>query len=287
MSERSMMKTKSSIERVQMEIKINISMNFNPRVRTPVSLCSRSISFRLNSPTENKIDEEQATKVISTFYFNPKLVEKINQFQPKLHVDLSSSYLIDADMQIIADQVIRERKCTELWLHNNRITCHGLEILVASLKENSTLKALDLSANEISDRGVRILSIGLHPEQKSSLKALHLNSNHISDDGVNDLAEMLRTNRTMTELWLGNNDIGWKGIEELTDVLAYENQTLKCLSLSSNRFLTDRSVDDLINMLRENQTLTKLWLTNCNISEQGKIRLEQIAKRKRQFRLEL
>lgn len=270
---------------MKVEIKINISVDFNPYVRSPMPY-SRSISFRLNRSNENPTDE-QPTNTISTYYFNPKLVEKINQFQPKLHVDLSSSNLIDADMKIIAEQVIREKKCTELWLYNNRITCQGLQILVESFKNNSTLKTLDLSSNQISDRSIRLLSTVLLPEEKCSLKSLNLSNNFISNQGAKYLSEMLRTNTTLTELWLGNNDIGSEGIEELTDILAYDNQTLKYLSLSSNRFVNDESIDDFINLLKENRTLTSLWLTDCNISEQNKIRLQQLAKRKAHFRLEL
>lgn len=278
-----MSEKKSVRERVEVEIKINVSVKFKPLAQ-PLSPYSRSISFRLNPVNEEKVEER--SNVISSYYFNPKLTEKINQFQPKLHVDLSSSQLIDPDMKIIADEVIRVRKCTELWLYNNRITDRGVEILIASLKENSTLKTLDLSSNQISDQGIRILSTGLHSNQKCSLKSLRLNNNFISNTGAKYLSDMLRNNQTITELWLTNNDIGWEGIEELTNVLAYHNETLKSLSLSSNRLVTDRSIGDFIQMLRHNQTLTHLWLTDCDISEQGQLRLEQIAKRKKNFRLD-
>lgn len=270
-------------ERVEVEIKINVSVKFKPVVH-PSSPYSRSISFRLNPVHEEKIDEH--SNVISSFYFNPKLTEKINQFQPKLHVDLSSANLIDPDMKIIADQVIRERKCTELWLYNNRFTDQAVQVLAESLNDNSTLKTLDLSSNQISDQGIRVLSTAIQSNSKSSLKSLRLANNVISNTGAKYLSDMLKTNRTITELWLANNDIGREGIEELMNVLAYHNQTLKSLSLSNNRLVTDRSIDAFIQMFIHNQTLNHLWLTDCNISEQSQLRLEQIAKRKKNFRLD-
>ena len=224
---------KSSIKRVQLEIKVNVSLKFNEI--KPVFPCSKSITFRLNAPARAKVEDQHFT---SEVYFNPNLTEKINQFQPKLHVDLSYSHLIDPDMMIVADQVIREKKCTELWLYGNQITSKGVEILSTSLRNNSTLKCLDLTYNQISDRGVQILTEALLPEQNSSLKTLYLSKNRISNEGAKYLAEMLRRNQTLTELWLSSNEISQEGIRQLANVLAYQNQTLTCF-ITLDEYLSD------------------------------------------------
>jgi Ran GTPase-activating protein (RanGAP) involved in mRNA processing and transport len=268
-------------KRVQLEIKINISIQ-QKEIESKFPY-SQSISFRLN-PFPVKTDDQHFS---SALYFNPKLTQRINQFQAKLHVDLSYFHLIDADMTIIARQVIREKKCTELWLYGNQFTSKGAAILAASLRNNSTLKYLDLSYNQISDQGVRILSEALLPNQNSSLKALYLSKNRISNLGAKYLSEMLRTNQTLTELWLSSNEISFEGIQQLAHVLTYHNKTLKCLSLSTNIFLTDLCLNSLINMLEHNQTLKYLWMTDCNLTEQGKLKLKQIADRKENFRIEL
>ncbi len=273
-------KQQPSIKRVQLEIQVNISVR-QKEIESKFPY-SQSISFRLkpSTPSDNQ-------HYSSTLYFNPKLAERINQFKPKLHVDLSYCHLTDADMTIVADQVIRERKCTELWLHGNQITSKGVEILARSLRNNSTLKCLDLTHNQLSDSGVRILCEALLPNQNSSLKTLYLSKNRISNLGAKYLSEMLRTNQTLTELWLSSNEITHEGIQSLAHVLTYHNKTLKCLSISTNIFLTDLCLNYLVDMLEHNQILKHLWITDCNFTEQGKMRLKKLAERKPNFRIEL
>ncbi len=269
-----------SIKRVQLEIRINITIQ-QTEIQ-PKYPHSQSISFRLN-PVSSPNNQHHS----SALYVNPRLSERINQFKPKLHVDLSYCHLNDDDMNIIAEQVVRERKCTELWLNGNQFTQKGAEILARSLTNNSTLTCLDLSHNQLSDTGVRILCEALLPNQNCSLKTLYLSKNQISTLGAKYIADMLRTNQTITELWLSSNEITHEGIQSLGHVLTYNNKTLKCLSLSMNAFVTDLCLNYLMDMLKQNQTLKNLWITDCNFTKQGKIRLMEIADGKPNFRIEL
>jgi len=155
------------------------------------------------------------------------------------------------------------------------------------LTNNSTLTSLDLSFNQISDLGVRSLTQVLLPNQNSSLKILYLSKNGISDDGAKYLSEMLQTNQTLTELWLSNNEIGNRGVKQLANVLAKYNKTLKLLSLSTNIFITDLSIDYLIEMIEQNQTLKNIWINDCNLTEQGKIKLREKANQKSKFQIKL
>jgi len=98
---------------------------------------------------------------------------------------------------------------------------------------------------------------------------------------------MLKTNRTLTWLWLTENEIGNHGIEYLCTSLADSNFTLEWLFLNSNRFITDSCIDDLIRMLKRNYTLKTLYLNNCNLSEITKRKLLQIIKAKKDFDLEV
>jgi hypothetical protein len=51
--------------------------------------------------------------------------------------------------------------------------------------------------------------------------------------------------------------------------------------------VSDSSIDALIEMLRQNQTLQWFDIKECNLSEKGKERLRKIAESKRDFRLEI
>jgi hypothetical protein len=285
------LKQNSPIKRVQLIVKVNNSLILNDFV--PTYPYSQSISFRLKPiiptlPSSSSAPNEIKTQNIKTeIYHNPKLQEKINQYKPRLHVDLSYCYLIDRDIPMIVNQVIINRKCTELWLYGNKITSQGLSILASSLTNNSTLTSLDLSFNQISDLGVRSLTQVLLPDQNSSLKILYLSKNGISDDGAKYLSEMLQTNQTLTELWLSNNEIGNRGVKQIANVLAKYNKTLKLLSLSTNIFITDLSIDYLIEMIEQNQTLKNIWINDCNLTEQGKMKLREKANQKNKFQIKL
>ncbi|CAF3398155.1 unnamed protein product [Rotaria sp. Silwood1] len=252
---------------------------------------SQSISFRLNPITSTISSLPENNNNNKTFkseiYFNPTLKEKIIQLEPKLHADLSYCHLINADISIVVNEIIIDKKFTELWLHGNEITSHGASILASGLINNSKLKSLDFSFNPISDLGVHSLSQALLPHQNSSLKILYLSKNNISNNGVIYLSEMLKINRTLNELWLSNNDIGDEGVKLLANVLAYYNKTLKILSLSMNRLITDSSIDYLIEMFENNRTLKQLWINDCNLSEHGKMKLSEKAHQKRKFKIEL
>ncbi|UJR32936.1 hypothetical protein I4U23_020397 [Adineta vaga] len=274
-------------KKVQIQVKVNNALNY-PEIEPPTNH-SQSICFRLNPSISKSLPSLEMKKknVAIELYYNAKLQDKIDHCEPKLHVDLSYCQIIDRDMVIIVNQIILEKKCTELWLYGNHITSQGIAILAQSLVRNSTLKSLDLSFNQISDAGVRFLAVSLLPDQYSALKIVYLSKNGICDDGAMYLSEMLQRNRTITELWLSNNEIGNRGVKQLANVLAYHNETLKVLSLSANIFITDLCLDDLIKIFEHNGTLKKIWMKDCNFSEYTKLKLVDRAKRKSQIHIDL
>jgi len=98
---------------------------------------------------------------------------------------------------------------------------------------------------------------------------------------------MLKTNRTLTWLWLTDNEISNQGVEFLSNTLAHYNITLEWLFLNSNKLITDSCIDDLIHMLKRNNTLKTLYINNCNLSEITKRKLLKITKTKNDFDLEV
>ena len=279
---------KSSLEKKEMTVKINISC-FNAMASTLPR--SKSMSFRLN-PMLSTISSSSTTtsenkNFKSEIYYNPKLQNKLDQFEPRLHADLSFSCIVDSDILIIVNQLIINRKCIDLWLNGNQITSKGASIIASSLTKNSTLKSLDLSSNPISDIGVFFLTQELLPCQNSSLKSLYLCKTDISNIGVQYLSEMLKSNETLRELWLSNNKIDDDGFKQLAYVLAYYNKTLKSLSVSMNRGITDTSINYLVEIFKFNNTLKSLWINNCNLTGYGKMKLLEKIGRNNIFRIVL
>jgi NACHT/LRR/PYD domain-containing protein 3 len=121
----------------------------------------------------------------------------------------------------------------------------------------------------------------------STVQHLYLGQNGITDIGVGYLAEMLKSNRMITWLWLSGNDIGDRGVQLLTDTLANQNLSLEWLFLNSNKSISDASVDGLINMLKRNHSLKTIYINNCNLSDIGKQKLQEFTKLKKDFDLEV
>lgn len=187
-------------------------------------------------------------------------------------------------METIVKQAMMEKECTRLDLGYNVITSKGAAIVADALKLNTTLEELDFHNNRVSDLGVHSLAEVLSTNN-SILKALGLGSNGITDKGAEHLAEMLKTNRTITWLALAGNQIGDRGVQLLANTLACQNTSLLVLSLHVNKSISDVSVDAIIDMLQKNRSLKKLWMQDCNITEDGKVKLREAAKLKTGFSL--
>ena len=74
------------------------------------------------------------------------------------------------------------------------------------LRENNTLKVLDLNANEISFQGCEAIAKYLKSEN-CSLEALHLANNKCSDFGAKAIAQALAVNKSLIHIDMTYNDI--------------------------------------------------------------------------------
>ncbi|CAF1456944.1 unnamed protein product [Rotaria magnacalcarata] len=240
-------------------------------------------NHKIVCPTINDFDLLSFFLVLST-YENPQLEHCLLKSQPRTAIDLSKQQLFDRDIETVIKQALIEKECTRLDLGYNAITAKGASIIADSLKYNTTLEELDFHNNHISDLGVHSLAEVLS-SNTSILRALGLGSNGITDNGAEHLAEMLKTNQTITWLALAGNQISDRGVKLLANTLAYQNTSLLVLSLHVNKSISDASVDTIIDMLQRNKSLKKLWIQDCNISDDGKRRLREAAKVKQGFLL--
>jgi Ran GTPase-activating protein (RanGAP) involved in mRNA processing and transport len=121
----------------------------------------------------------------------------------------------------------------------------------------------------------------------SILQHLYLGQNDITDIGIEYLAEMLKTNRMLTWLWLSGNEIGNRGVKLLADTIANHNNSLEWLFLNSNKGINDSSVDVLISMLKRNHSLKTIYINNCSLSDAAKQKLQEATKTRKDFDLEV
>ncbi|CAF0728585.1 unnamed protein product [Adineta steineri] len=221
------------------------------------------------------------TSISNDNYRNTSLEHRISEYENSWTVDLDRQNLTDRDMNIVVKYAIIKNRCKRVRLRDNYITCQGSSILSEGLYNNTTLESLDLRNNQISDLGVQYLSSSII---YANIKTLNLESNEITAEGAQYLAQMLKDNRTITEIYLSKNRLGDQGIELIANALSndvlnlsgqpnkvlYVNNpsTLQHLYIGQNE-ITDEGLKHLSNMLKTNRTLTWLWLAGNDISNQG------------------
>ncbi|CAF0913181.1 unnamed protein product [Adineta steineri] len=212
-------------------------------------------------------------------YHNYQLQNWIAKCEHRSKLSLSQIPLSDRDMNIVIVQGLIYKQCTKLELRANEITTEGIFLLAEALQSNTTLLTLDLRGNNILDEGVYALTNALSTAN-TTLKLLNFSDNNTTDQGAEYFARMLETNETLTHLWLDTNQIGDQGIQMLADTLMHRNTSLEQLYLNDNKLVTDASVDYLVFMLENNRTLQLLEMSNCNLSEAGKEKLNCVEKSK-------
>lgn len=215
-------------------------------------------------------------------YQNIKLEQKLEQSYIQSSVCLDEMELIDQDMNIVVQQAINNKQCKSLSLQSNKITSIGVSIIAEALNNNNTLETLYLGNNYISDDGINSL-VNILSNHNNTLKILVLQHNRIADKSVKYLCQLLEVNQTLIWLYLGENEITDEGVRILSKTIENQNNTLEMLVLSSNKLITDSSVDYLLQMIKHNQSLKKLWIDNCNLTEVGKQRFDEIQQLKTDF----
>ena len=221
-----------------------------------------------------------------SMYQNKLLETKIKNCPPCSRIDLQKEKLVDADVEFVIEEAMMKKQCSMLWLRENKMSSNGISMIISALNDNTTLEGLSLCNNNITDDDVVLLTEQLS-ENKCQLNRLSLTSNEITDQGAEYLAEMLKTNRTLSQLWLGFNQMSDHGVKQLMNSLANHNRTLHVLSLAWNDGITDVSVDLIVDMLECNDRLKTLCLSHCNLSDMGKSKLRIAAKSRWEFYIDL
>lgn len=215
---------------------------------------------------------------------NPKLQESVSRQAYGRDAYLGAKRLSDFEVEFIVKELMGDKACPRLFLRESGISPAGARIIAEALQSNLTLQMLFMSENKVGDEGVKHLAAAL-ADDNTSLKELNLARNGITDEGVVHIANMLKSNKTIIRLWLGENEITDKGLSFLCDVLTTANQTLQVLSLEWNRFRNDSSATKLADLLKNNRSLTQLNISSCKLPTAGTKQLKFVAKSRPNFEL--
>ncbi|XP_039374718.1 NACHT, LRR and PYD domains-containing protein 3-like [Mauremys reevesii] len=181
---------------------------------------------------------------------------------------LFDNKLGDARVQLLCEGLKHPNcKLQKLELWDCGLTDTGLRDLATALRTNQSLTVLNLGGNKLGDAGVRLLCDGLK-HSNCKLQKLDLKGCGVTATSCVDLAPVLRTSQSLTELSLRGNNLGDAGVQLLCKGLKHPICKLQTLDL---RYcgVTAPGCGDLAPVLRTSQSLTELKLRGNNLGDAG------------------
>ncbi len=156
----------------------------------------------------------------------------------------------------------------QLHLSHTKLNCQLISELWNNFdggEELNFLNFIDLSCNELSDKGVEVVSKLL--KNTSSIKKIDLSSNKINPEGFLKFFENLNFNKTLNVLLIGFNKMNTETLSLLAEYLL-DNKTLNVLSINDCQINEGGCLSFAI-CLRYNNTIKVLNLSGNNLGYLG------------------
>ena len=133
-----------------------------------------------------------------------------------------------------------------------------VQFLLPQLLEIRTITSITLSATKVTKDDIAMISSQL--SNNKTLVTLAITDDSIDDYGVIALALSLQCNQSITDLHLDNNPgITSTSVWPLAKLVLCNTNILGVLSLHNTKIDTDKALV-LVESLRKNMTLGRLWL---------------------------
>ena len=155
-------------------------------------------------------------------------------------------------------------------LSKNNIGESGAIHLGNGLEKNKNIISIDISSNDINSEGCAKFFDSIRHNQAlininiCSLEGLH--RNRLGVKGAEAVSELLRVNRILTHLNIGDTGIGKEGLEYITQGIAHNN-VLVSLDISNNGF-SFYGLEDFCKILSTTK-LKELYLSGNKIGNKG------------------
>ncbi|XP_018428178.1 PREDICTED: NACHT, LRR and PYD domains-containing protein 3-like [Nanorana parkeri] len=146
-------------------------------------------------------------------------------------------------------------------LHQNHLTDISCPDLASGIRNNQTLRTLEVSNNNLEGPHFRDLMVAL---TMSRIEELRLRDNKLTDISCPDLASGIRNNRTLKRLDLSRNNLEGPHFRDVMEALT-TSQIEQLYFVGCQ--MTDSSCPDLGSGIRNNQILKRLDLSENNLED--------------------
>lgn len=180
-------------------------------------------------------------------------------------IDLKRNDLCAESAKALHKLMVTNRNIRNLHLENNWLGQNGgAEDMAEMLKQNNTLKHLNLSSNDFLREGLISICEGLAINTSIIYLDLSRNSFTNNQNGIG-LAEALKFNQNIKTLNLRGCNFSELGFLSLCQALEVSDG-IKNLDLSSNNLNPD-TINALSHHLQSSNSLKSLRLENCDLNE--------------------
>ncbi|KAG9465554.1 hypothetical protein GDO78_018099 [Eleutherodactylus coqui] len=205
----------------------------------------------------------------------------------------------DQDCMLLGNALKTLKSLKVFRLHRSKVDDDKVRVLIRSLLDRPSFVHLDLSHNQISDRGARAVGKLLNQSQlqvlnlcnnnvrphgaqaiahaltkNSTLQILNLRLNHIGDEGGQALCNALQQNTSLQKIHIGSNELSEPTATVLAQVLS-QNTSLRSVNISCNRIGLDGG-KQLLEGMTENKTMLELDLRLTDVGQESEFYINQV-----------
>ncbi|XP_067916246.1 NACHT, LRR and PYD domains-containing protein 3-like isoform X2 [Heterodontus francisci] len=214
--------------------------------------------------TESEIDKRDLLNTLHYLFEsqNKALAENTVGSERTLH--FCGLRLTPIDCAVLSHGIGLCETIKHLDLQSCNIDCQGLKRLEPVLHK---CRELRLGNNELGNSGAKLLSAALRTPN-CKIQKLGLGNVGLTASCIEDLAAVLSTNLSLTELNLSENKLGDLGVKQLSEAMSNPDCKIQELKLSKVG-LTSSCVKDLVSTLSVYRSLTVLDLGDNKLGDSG------------------
>ncbi|MFM8454725.1 MAG: hypothetical protein ACKOAD_07215 [Gammaproteobacteria bacterium] len=176
-------------------------------------------------------------------------------------LDCSGNPIEKISLKIILEIISKNNRLNYLRLNNCFLTPEMVEALALVLTSNRTIKTLDLSSNQVGEKGLLALENML--KKNKTIKKLNLSCCFLGNKEIKSFVNSLKTNTTLKALDLSWNRMTMPYLWELSEAVL--SSYIDDLNLEYNDLKDDKN------------TTTKLVMMNIRVQNTSKFSIETLS----------